>query len=167
MWSKPLFVRISGTDWAEGPEKGDDGLWKQWGIEQSKIFVGELEKIGVDLIDVSSAGNWAAQKIPVGPGYQVRILSLPDLPDPFPNMGHRIRFLSRRLSKRPILTYLSALSVSSPQPSRRMIFSKLGKPTLFSSRRSSSGHLTSRSSLLSNWASPSSRRISMSAAGCP
>lgn len=71
VWSKPLFVRISGTDWAEGPEKGDDGLWKQWGIEQSKIFVGELEKIGVDLIDVSSAGNWAAQKIPVGPGYQV------------------------------------------------------------------------------------------------
>ncbi|THH06804.1 hypothetical protein EW146_g9501 [Bondarzewia mesenterica] len=70
-WPKPLFVRISGTDWAEGPEKGEDGLWKQWGIEQSKIFAGKLEKIGVDLIDVSSAGNWAAQNIPVAPGFQV------------------------------------------------------------------------------------------------
>ncbi|KDQ63292.1 hypothetical protein JAAARDRAFT_29310 [Jaapia argillacea MUCL 33604] len=72
VWAdKPLFVRISATDWAEGPEKGEDGVWKQWGIEQSKVFVGECEKIGVDLIDCSSGGNWAAQKITVGEGYQV------------------------------------------------------------------------------------------------
>lgn len=46
---KPLFVRISASDWGEGEEKvGDE--WKWWGIEQSKILVGELIKIGVDLV---------------------------------------------------------------------------------------------------------------------
>ncbi|KAH0838004.1 NADH:flavin oxidoreductase 2 [Lanmaoa asiatica] len=68
---KPLFVRISATDWAEGPEKGDDGEWKQWGIEQSKLFVGELKSLGVDLVDTSSGGNWIQQKIPLKHGYQV------------------------------------------------------------------------------------------------
>ncbi|KAI0830479.1 FMN-linked oxidoreductase [Trametes gibbosa] len=71
-WDKPLFVRISATDWAEGPEQDPStGEWKQWGIEQSKIYVGELKKLGVDLIDCSSAGNWEKQKITIGPGYQV------------------------------------------------------------------------------------------------
>lgn len=65
-------MRISATDWAAGPEKGADGVWKQWGLEQSKIFVGEMEKLGVDLVDVSTAGNWVKQEIPIGPGYQVR-----------------------------------------------------------------------------------------------
>ncbi|KAI0317670.1 FMN-linked oxidoreductase [Amylostereum chailletii] len=68
---RPLFVRLSGTDWAEGPEKGEDGEWKQWGIVQTAQLSGELAKLGVDFIDVSSSGNWAQQKIPVGPGYQV------------------------------------------------------------------------------------------------
>jgi len=68
---KPLFVRISATDWAEGPEKGDDGEWKQWGIEQSKVFVGELKSLGVDLVDTSSGGNWVHQKIPLKHGYQI------------------------------------------------------------------------------------------------
>ncbi|KAI0361437.1 FMN-linked oxidoreductase [Trametes cingulata] len=71
-WDKPLFVRISATDWAEGPEKDPaSGEWKQWGIEQSKIYVGELKKLGVDLIDCSSGGNWVQQKITIVPGYQV------------------------------------------------------------------------------------------------
>lgn len=39
----PIFFRLSATDWAEGPEKGPDGEWKQWGIEQSIILTGELE----------------------------------------------------------------------------------------------------------------------------
>ena len=67
---KPLFVRISATDWAEGPEKGSDGEWKQWGIEQSKVFVGELKSLRVDLVDTSSGGNWVWQKIPLKHGYQ-------------------------------------------------------------------------------------------------
>jgi len=69
---KPLFVRISATDWAEGPERSDKAEWKQWGIEQSKIFVGELKDLGVDLVDASSGGNWARQKIPLKHGYQVQ-----------------------------------------------------------------------------------------------
>ncbi|EIW64211.1 FMN-linked oxidoreductase [Trametes versicolor FP-101664 SS1] len=72
VWDKPFFIRISATDWAEGPEKDPaTGEWKQWGIEQSTIYVGELKKLGVDLIDCSSGGNWVQQKITVGPGYQV------------------------------------------------------------------------------------------------
>lgn len=66
-----MFVRISATDWAEGPEQGADGKWMQWGIEQSKILAVRLKALGVDLIDCSSGGNWAAQKIPLRPGYQV------------------------------------------------------------------------------------------------
>ncbi|KIM47773.1 hypothetical protein M413DRAFT_439440 [Hebeloma cylindrosporum] len=68
---KPLFVRISASDWADGPEKDDEGRWKQWGIEQSTILVARLKEIGVDLIDCSSGGNWAHQKIIAKPGYQV------------------------------------------------------------------------------------------------
>jgi len=71
---KPLFVRLSGTDWAEGEEResvaSGEG-WRQWGIEQTKVLSGDLKKLGVDLVDVSSGGAWAEQKIPVGPGYQI------------------------------------------------------------------------------------------------
>ena len=78
-WDKPFFYRISATEWAEGPEKDASGEWKQWGIEQSKIFVGELKKLGVDLIDCSTGGNWIKQKIPVGPGYQASSLQRLDV----------------------------------------------------------------------------------------
>jgi len=71
-WSdKPLFVRISGTEWA-GDERDEHGNWLSWGLEQSKIFTKEVQKIGVDLIDVSSGGNYPKQEIPTAPGYQVR-----------------------------------------------------------------------------------------------
>lgn len=73
--TKPLFVRISATDWAEGPERDASGKWLQWGIEQSKILAARLQDLGVDLIDCSSGGNWAAQVIPLGPGYQVGVFS--------------------------------------------------------------------------------------------
>lgn len=58
---KPLFVRISATDWVHGG----------WEIEDSVAFCRELRARGVDLIDVSTGGNSPLQKIPVGPGYQV------------------------------------------------------------------------------------------------
>ncbi|KXN87798.1 Putative NADPH dehydrogenase C23G7.10c [Leucoagaricus sp. SymC.cos] len=82
---KPLFVRISATDWAEGPEKDETGKWLQWGIEQSTILSQRLQELGVDFIDCSTGGLWQAQKIPVGPGYQVPFAahlkkSLPNLP---------------------------------------------------------------------------------------
>lgn len=41
------------------------------GIQQTTILAQKLKDIGIDLIDVSSGGNYAGQKIPVGPGYQV------------------------------------------------------------------------------------------------
>ncbi|KAH9937299.1 uncharacterized protein B0H18DRAFT_969983 [Fomitopsis serialis] len=71
--SRPLFVRVSATDWAEGPEKGEDGQWKQWGIEQTKIYVGRWRSS-------ATGGNWADQKIPGGPGYQVTKKAYPNLP---------------------------------------------------------------------------------------
>jgi 2,4-dienoyl-CoA reductase-like NADH-dependent reductase (Old Yellow Enzyme family) len=57
----PLFFRVSATDWQEG---GCD-------IEQSIELARRLKPLGVDVIDVSSGGNLAHAKIPVGPGYQV------------------------------------------------------------------------------------------------
>ncbi|KAF5352340.1 hypothetical protein D9756_006307 [Leucocoprinus leucothites] len=82
---KPLFVRISATDWAEGPEKDETGKWLQWGTEQSTILSERLQKLGVDFIDCSTGGNWQQQKIPVAPGYQVPFAAelkkaLPNLP---------------------------------------------------------------------------------------
>ncbi|KAK6971490.1 Nadh:flavin oxidoreductase nadh oxidase [Favolaschia claudopus] len=75
---RPLFVRISATDWAEGPEKSEDGTWLQWGIEQSILWVEKMLSLGVvDLLDCSSGGNWAKQKISpvqggtIEHGYQV------------------------------------------------------------------------------------------------
>jgi 2,4-dienoyl-CoA reductase-like NADH-dependent reductase (Old Yellow Enzyme family) len=100
---KPFFVRISATDWADGPEKDDKGSWKQWGIEQSKILVARLKEIGVDLIDCSSGGNWVQQKIIVKPGYQVNIQLLSCLR----NDILRPRFHLQKHSSLRIRTYLS------------------------------------------------------------
>jgi len=71
VWSGPLFVRISASDWLEGPEKGEDGEWKYWGIEQSTFLAKELYEAGVDLLDVSSGGLSPAQNIDAVFGYQV------------------------------------------------------------------------------------------------
>jgi 2,4-dienoyl-CoA reductase-like NADH-dependent reductase (Old Yellow Enzyme family) len=57
----PLFFRVSATDWQEGG----------WDLEQSIELALRLKSLGVDAIDVSSGGNLAHAKIPVGPGYQV------------------------------------------------------------------------------------------------
>ena len=58
---RPVTVRVSGTDWAEGG----------WDIAQTVAFAQELEKRGCSAIHVSSGGLTAAQKIPMGPSYQV------------------------------------------------------------------------------------------------
>ncbi|CAE6449662.1 unnamed protein product [Rhizoctonia solani] len=68
---KPLFYRVSASDWAETPERDANGDWKSWGIEQTIELARRLKEEGVDLVDTSSGGNWSAQKIPVGPMYQV------------------------------------------------------------------------------------------------
>jgi len=57
---KPMFVRISATDWVEGG----------WDLAQSVQLAKWMKEIGVDLIDCSSGGLILDAKIPVGPGYQ-------------------------------------------------------------------------------------------------
>lgn len=57
---KPLFVRLSATDWVDG------GLT----LEEVSTVAGWLRPLGADLIDVSSGGN-VPGPVPVEPGYQV------------------------------------------------------------------------------------------------
>ena len=58
---RPVGVRVSATDWVDGG----------WDVQQTTAFVQELKKRGVDWIVVSSGGVSPAQKIALGPGYQV------------------------------------------------------------------------------------------------
>lgn len=58
---KPLFVRISCTDWVDGG----------WTIEESVALAKRLKAEGVDLIDCSSGGSSPTAQIPAGAGYQV------------------------------------------------------------------------------------------------
>jgi len=59
--SKPLFVRVSATEWV------DDG----WSPDDTVHLSVILKGMGVDLMDVSTGGNLVAS-IPLGPGYQVQ-----------------------------------------------------------------------------------------------
>ena len=71
---RPLFVRVSATDWVEG------GL----DVEEVGSVAARLAQRGIDLVDVSSGGNSPQQEVPSGPGYQVplatRIKSASGLP---------------------------------------------------------------------------------------
>ena len=58
---KPVLVRLSATDWAEGG----------WDLPQSIELSKALKSIGVDMIDVSSGGAVANAKMDIRPGYQV------------------------------------------------------------------------------------------------
>lgn len=58
--AKPLWVRLSCTDWVEGG----------WTLAESVAVSKLLHAEGVDAIDCSSGGTSPAAKIPVGPGYQ-------------------------------------------------------------------------------------------------
>jgi 2,4-dienoyl-CoA reductase-like NADH-dependent reductase (Old Yellow Enzyme family) len=58
---KPVWVRISATDWADGG----------WDVESSIAFAKQLKARGCPAIHVSSGGLTPAQQIKLGPGYQV------------------------------------------------------------------------------------------------
>src|ERR1035437_6504451 len=58
---RPVFVRISATDWVEGG----------WDLAQSIGLAKLLKAEGIDLVDCSSGGNVSTAKIPAAPGYQV------------------------------------------------------------------------------------------------
>lgn len=57
---KPLFVRIPGSDWAEGG----------WTPSDASALAKILKDKGVDVMDVTSGGVVSHQKIAVGPAYQ-------------------------------------------------------------------------------------------------
>ncbi|GAA0490038.1 NADH:flavin oxidoreductase/NADH oxidase [Microbacterium aurantiacum] len=56
-----LVVRFSATDWTDGG----------WTIDETVEAVRLVAAHGADLVDISSGGNVADARIPVGPGYQV------------------------------------------------------------------------------------------------
>jgi 2,4-dienoyl-CoA reductase-like NADH-dependent reductase (Old Yellow Enzyme family) len=56
----PLLIRLSATDWVEGG----------WSADETVELCRTLKKLGVDLVDVSSAGLVPTAKIPAGPGFQ-------------------------------------------------------------------------------------------------
>ncbi|MBY8821556.1 NADH:flavin oxidoreductase/NADH oxidase [Sphingomonas colocasiae] len=58
---RPVTMRVSGTDWVES----------SWDVDQTIAFAQALEARGCAAIHVSSGGLHPAQKIPVGPSYQV------------------------------------------------------------------------------------------------
>ncbi|HZP67067.1 MAG TPA: NADH:flavin oxidoreductase/NADH oxidase [Rudaea sp.] len=58
---RPLFVRVSATDWVPGG----------WDIDECVELARWLKADGVDLIDTSSGGSAPHASIPVAPGYQV------------------------------------------------------------------------------------------------
>jgi 2,4-dienoyl-CoA reductase-like NADH-dependent reductase (Old Yellow Enzyme family) len=58
---KPVSMRVSGTDWADGG----------WDAEQTIAFAMALQARGCSAVHVSSGGLTPAQQIPVGPNYQV------------------------------------------------------------------------------------------------
>ncbi|GHE37783.1 oxidoreductase [Streptomyces longispororuber] len=74
---KPLFFRISATDWLEDGVPG-------WTADDTVRFAPLLKEHGVDLLDVSTGGNAAGVRIPTGPHYQVpfaaRVKAATDLP---------------------------------------------------------------------------------------
>lgn len=58
---KPLFVRLSVTDWVAGG----------WDLDSSVRLAAALARHGVDLIDCSSGGLSPLQQVALEPGYQV------------------------------------------------------------------------------------------------
>jgi NADPH2 dehydrogenase len=59
--AKPLGIRISATDWADG------GFTVEEAVPYAKAF----QALGVDYVCVSSGGLVPYAKIPIGPGYQL------------------------------------------------------------------------------------------------
>ena len=56
----PLLIRLSATDWVDGG----------WNVDETIELCRTLRGLGVDLVDVSSAGLVPTAIIPAGPGFQ-------------------------------------------------------------------------------------------------
>lgn len=66
---KPLFFRVSATDWLAGDT---DDPRRGWTREETVLLAKILGEHGVDLLDVSTGGIAPDAKIPVRPNYQVQ-----------------------------------------------------------------------------------------------
>ncbi|WP_415973888.1 NADH:flavin oxidoreductase/NADH oxidase [Rhodococcus sp. 077-4] len=66
---RPLFFRVSATDWLAGDT---DDPRPGWTLEDTVELATVLADHGVDLFDVSTGGIVPDARIPVEPGYQVR-----------------------------------------------------------------------------------------------
>lgn len=62
----PLLARVSGSDWLEY-----DPSIRGWDIPQTVELAKILDKMGLDLLDITTGGVSSKQKIVSGPGYQV------------------------------------------------------------------------------------------------
>jgi 2,4-dienoyl-CoA reductase-like NADH-dependent reductase (Old Yellow Enzyme family) len=56
----PLLIRLSATDWVDGG----------WSADETVELCRMLKGLGIDLVDVSTAGLVPTAKIPAGPGFQ-------------------------------------------------------------------------------------------------
>lgn len=68
--NKPLWVRISCTDYTNPEPMGEDP--NGWDIQQSIRLAKEFKRLGVDTVDCSSGGNVHGVKYPSTPMYQVQ-----------------------------------------------------------------------------------------------
>lgn len=66
---RPLFFRVSATDWLAGDT---DDPRPGWTLDDTVALASTLSDHGVDLFDVSTGGIVPDARIPVEPGYQVR-----------------------------------------------------------------------------------------------
>ncbi len=64
VWTRPLFVRLSATDWFDDEERG-------FTLDEAVAVARALREAGVDVLDVSSAGNVPESKPSYGRMYQV------------------------------------------------------------------------------------------------
>ncbi|CAK1358515.1 unnamed protein product [Cercospora beticola] len=71
--SVPLFLRLSSTEWMEETEIGK--RYGTWDVESTIKLTNIVADLGVDLIDVSSAGNHPQQRITTfnAKDYQIKI----------------------------------------------------------------------------------------------
>ncbi|RAL11218.1 NADH:flavin oxidoreductase/NADH oxidase [Aspergillus homomorphus CBS 101889] len=65
----PLFLRVSATEWLDGQAVAAES--GSWDLESTIRLVADLPELGIDLVDVSSAGNHKDQKIVLNKNYQV------------------------------------------------------------------------------------------------
>ncbi|KAJ5715906.1 uncharacterized protein N7483_013087 [Penicillium malachiteum] len=64
--SMPLFVRLNCTDWTEQTEAGKK--FGSWTEESTHKLIRMLPNLGVDLVDISSGGNYHSAKLNVFDG---------------------------------------------------------------------------------------------------